>query len=757
MEHVVAAITLRSNYRGAIAIKLKSPKGTSSNLLRTRPLDFDSILGFTEWPFMTVHNWGEDPEGTWTLTVKTAESIWEVVDYYSGYTNSNKISRWTLTLYGTKEPPLSSSRCHAQCNGCIGPGSDHCLSCLNFNEERQGTTYCVEKCSSGKIPSFTLNGRDISCVSNCKTGTFRDGDRCVPCHWGCETYSKSPLGSVNCTACRNGYLRHAETCVDACPGGYYEDRELNICSSCSGVTKHCGTCSASSCLSCNFPYYLEDGYCQNCPVGTYRPRYTDYFNDTSWCKDCNFTCKTCYGEYDYHCLSCWSGVLFDHKCLKSCPDGTYTTTDGKDTVKRCRSCSLHCRSCTGPSTASCTSCESGYFFHNQSCINACPSGTYLKCGSDGDRCFICKSPCKTCNGPENTDCTSCLYGLILQLNSCVLPCPDGRYRARNGTSTSRCEKCHRSCRTCYGPGENHCLSCENDNNILYNHQCMETCPNGTYQHEQFDGKSCRQCYRFCQTCTGRHEDDCESCTNSMVLHGGQCLSSCPVGTYSVSDQSGPLCAACDSNCKSCNATSCLSCNYPYILQNGYCTCPEGTYGESDVLSCISCHSSCKTCSGPSDRQCLGCYYLDILYERRCVDTCPDGTYTNSNDGTTRKSCDDCHSSCKTCTGPSDIECVSCGKGTYLRGSECIDCDDGCEERDGKGGSNGGNTVPIVCGSLSALVIVIFAAAVIVRKCSGRGRRLGNRPWRSLVTVADDNSANTLLTTTGEESNTEQLY
>ena len=499
MEHVVAAITLRSNYRGAISIKLKSPKGTSSNLLRTRPLDFDSILGFTEWPFMTVHNWGEDPEGTWTLTVKTAESIWEVGDYYSGYTNSNKISRWTLTLYGTKEPPLSSSRCHAQCNGCIGPGSDHCLSCLNFSEERQGTTYCVEKCSSGKIPSFTLNGRDISCVSNCKTGTFRDGDRCVPCHWGCETCSKSPLGSVNCTACRNGYLRHAETCVDACPGGYYENRELNICSSCSGVTKHCGACSASSCLSCNFPYYLEDGYCQNCPVGTYRPQYTDYFSDT--------------------------------------------------------------------------------------------------------------------------------------------------------------------------------------------------------------------------------------------------------GTYSVIGQSGSSCAPCDSNCNSCNATSCLSCNYPYILQNGYCTCPERTYGGSDVLCC---HSSCKTCSGPSDRQCLGCYYLDILYERRCVDTCPDGTYTNSNDGTTRKSCDDCHSSCKTCTGPSDIECVSCGKRTYLRGSEC-------EERDGKGGSNGGHIVPIVCGSLSALVIVIFAAAVIVRKCSGRGRRLGNRPWRSLVTVADDNSANTLLTTTGEESNTEQLY
>lgn len=40
-----------------------------SMILSRRSNDDDSRDGFTKWPFMTTHTWGEYPQGTWTLEV----------------------------------------------------------------------------------------------------------------------------------------------------------------------------------------------------------------------------------------------------------------------------------------------------------------------------------------------------------------------------------------------------------------------------------------------------------------------------------------------------------------------------------------------------------------------------------------------------------------------------------------------------------------------------------------------------------------
>lgn len=49
-------------------ISLRSPSGTNSVLLRRRPLDTSS-QGFEQWSFTSLHFWGENPVGNWTLTV----------------------------------------------------------------------------------------------------------------------------------------------------------------------------------------------------------------------------------------------------------------------------------------------------------------------------------------------------------------------------------------------------------------------------------------------------------------------------------------------------------------------------------------------------------------------------------------------------------------------------------------------------------------------------------------------------------------
>ncbi|CAG0912487.1 unnamed protein product [Notodromas monacha] len=68
LEHVQAKITLRATRRGDMEIYLTSSAGTRSTLLALRPQD-TSHAGFTEWPFMTVHSWGENPFGFWQLEI----------------------------------------------------------------------------------------------------------------------------------------------------------------------------------------------------------------------------------------------------------------------------------------------------------------------------------------------------------------------------------------------------------------------------------------------------------------------------------------------------------------------------------------------------------------------------------------------------------------------------------------------------------------------------------------------------------------
>jgi len=68
LEHVTVTISFQARRRGHVSIDLFSPMGTRSQLLSTRRYD-DSDKGLHDWTFMTVHNWGENPKGVWTLNV----------------------------------------------------------------------------------------------------------------------------------------------------------------------------------------------------------------------------------------------------------------------------------------------------------------------------------------------------------------------------------------------------------------------------------------------------------------------------------------------------------------------------------------------------------------------------------------------------------------------------------------------------------------------------------------------------------------
>ena len=104
LEHVVSPLFLYADRnteeqfkRGHLRIYLISPSGTRSTLLGNRPYDF-STTGFTNWPFMTTHSWGENPIGKWTLEIYND-------DYSFVEKKTDFFIQWSLQLFGTDTDP----------------------------------------------------------------------------------------------------------------------------------------------------------------------------------------------------------------------------------------------------------------------------------------------------------------------------------------------------------------------------------------------------------------------------------------------------------------------------------------------------------------------------------------------------------------------------------------------------------------------------------------------------------------------------
>ena len=146
LEHVVCKVTLRHNPRGSLHLVLISPMGTRSSLLLPRPKD-RTDKAFESWPFLSVHFWGEPPNGTWTLEVTAAKS------------NSRKpgvLLNWQLILYGTADlSPLAipqSTEINQQVNNLEGipddldaEENDLLTAVLGSTNEQQDVSYEIIK------------------------------------------------------------------------------------------------------------------------------------------------------------------------------------------------------------------------------------------------------------------------------------------------------------------------------------------------------------------------------------------------------------------------------------------------------------------------------------------------------------------------------------------------------------------------------------------------------------------------------------
>jgi len=148
-------------------------------------------------------------------------------------------------------------------------------------------------------------------------------------------------------------------------------------------------------------------------------------------------------------------------------------------------CHSACRTCFSGSRFACTSCPTGMFMVNGTCIDECPLGQYGDTVTGG--CSACHSSCATCSGPTANDCTLCRSETnttntkLLYMNTCVSDCAAVNPYLGNCFGTNKCISnvlaayspgslcnCHSSCYTCSGPAATQCTSCPAPNLLYFN-------------------------------------------------------------------------------------------------------------------------------------------------------------------------------------------------------------------------------------------------------------------------------------------------
>lgn len=113
LEHVQLYVTIHYTRRGALKINITSPHGTQTTLLSERDQD-SSPDGFKNWSFMSVHNWGEDPKGLWTIKIMDTVKLIDGFDLFlnvvrfsqtGNMKNHGSLEDFRLVLHGTAEVP----------------------------------------------------------------------------------------------------------------------------------------------------------------------------------------------------------------------------------------------------------------------------------------------------------------------------------------------------------------------------------------------------------------------------------------------------------------------------------------------------------------------------------------------------------------------------------------------------------------------------------------------------------------------------
>ncbi|CAG5098393.1 Oidioi.mRNA.OKI2018_I69.XSR.g15627.t2.cds [Oikopleura dioica] len=269
---------------------------------------------------MSVHFWGEDPEGIWVLTILDVPSQ---RNQQIGF-----LEEFTLHLHGTST--------HPQPGWTMPP-------LLPKTRQIQGVQ---REDFHSAIDSSPLN-HNCASFQNHNCHEFCTGGCCGP----------HPL---QCRFCKHAMSKDGSTCLQQCPYRQFLNSKRQ-CQDCQHPCDHCAN-QPDVCTRCVAGYTSDGrGGCdKECELGEYT------HPETHECRKCHPSCSRCSGPYANECRACTSEFTFLEAgvCRTRCQDGFYPDLS----THVCNKCHDDCKTCTGGSARDCTSCHYNSLVQNGQCL-----------------------------------------------------------------------------------------------------------------------------------------------------------------------------------------------------------------------------------------------------------------------------------------------------------------------------------------------------------------------------------------------------
>ena len=475
-------------------------------------------------------------------------------------------------------------KCIDSCSEAFGvPDDDNiCHSCKDQKQWYQDNK-CVNQCSKGYGKNETVQ----SCTYCKKNNQFYLNGVCVD---GCNEYQLHDEDNIcyYCNETVNPYYEEG-TCVSDCRKGSAKDVEKQVCTYCKAHKQYL---DKDKCVEKCEELFDEDNKCYTCKsVGKYY--------ESGQCKD---NCTEGYGkdEERHKCIHCADNntVYFEEKCLDKCPDILVPGED--DNI--CKTCFDH----------------NGTYYQEGECLNKTKCSERSEKSDIDHTCTICK-----------------LHGMYFQKNKCVEKCSEHSYiheeevclfcnlsnrtRFENGTCVTECHK-----------GFEEQTVVEFDTEVPICRQCDESqlyirkkctnekqCPQWTIE--------VKEPYHGCYYCYEEFED-------KPYYQRGECVSKC--GEAAIIDQSNHACIVCKDQKQFIEGNRCVN------------ECSQYSYVNYTINKCDKCNDLSKkyfienenrcenTCpkgfeTNDSIGVCFNCtYHKQSILIDKCVDKCPDDTYTD---------------------------------------------------------------------------------------------------------------------------------
>ena len=488
----------------------------------------------------------------------------ESCEKYSLFHEDNNICYF---CYETDLKYNQDDKCVSECsNGYeILENEFYCRNCYKENLYYAHNKKCESRCEK-----YSLFNKDNNICYFCNetTLTFYQDDICVS---KCDEGYESIDNEFYCRNCykENLYFAHNKKCEQKCENYSLFHEDNHICYFCNET---------------KFKYYQDDVCVSKCDEGY------ESIDDEFYCRNCykenlyyahNKKCEqkcenySLFYEDNNICYFCYETNLKynqDDKCVSECSEG-YETIESDYYCRNCfkedlyyahnKKCEQNCEeySLFNEENKICYFCNETNlkFYQNKICVESCDKGwetneTHFYCRNckDEDKYYL--------YGKCEDNCTGLAYN---DKDNICINCTEEKKLFKDDDHS-----CVSSCGTYIREGD-HCIPCP-DENLFYEYECVEKCPNYTVLRND----------RYCSICNGKFQEDecvdecsegyakskeyigeskievevCYKCKGKTFLEGSECVENCQITKYASDDNTCRNCF-CGFSIMNCNKTS----------------------------------------------------------------------------------------------------------------------------------------------------------------------------------------------------------